>query len=47
MMLSFPRFELTFNVYTDASDYQLRGVVSQELKPVTAFLGKLAHNRRI
>ena len=40
-MLVFPDYNKPFVVYTDASDYQLGGVVTQEGKPVAFFSRKL------
>ena len=36
-MLSFPDFKKEFHIYTDASDYQLGGVIMQENKPLAFY----------
>ena len=40
-LLAFPDFEKTFHIYTDASDYQLGGVIMQEGKPLAFYSRKL------
>ena len=40
-MLAFPDFEKPFDIHTDASDYQLGAVVSQEGKPIAFYSRKL------
>jgi hypothetical protein len=40
-MLSFPDFSKEFHVYTDASDYQLGGVIMQDDKPLAFYSRKL------
>jgi hypothetical protein len=40
-MLSFPDFSKEFHVYTDASDYQLGGVIMQDDKPLAFYNRKL------
>ena len=40
-ILAFPDFNKTFHVYTDASDYQLGGVIMQEGKPLAFYTRKL------
>ena len=41
VMLSFPDFSKEFHIYTDASDYQLGGVIMQEDKPLAFYSRKL------
>ena len=41
VMLSFPDFSKEFHVYTDASDYQLGGVIMQSNKPLAFYSRKL------
>ena len=45
-MLNFPDFEKEFHVYTDASDYQLGGVVMQEGKPLAFYSPKLTNTQK-
>ena len=33
-MLVYPNFDISFEVHTDSSDYQLGGVVAQKGKPL-------------
>ena len=40
-LLTFPDFTKTFHIYTDASDYQLGGVIMQEGKPLAFYTRKL------
>ena len=40
-MLRFPNFQLPFIIHTDASDYQLGAVISQENMPIAFFSRKL------
>ena len=40
-MLAFPDFTKTFHIYTDASDYQLGGVIMQDGKPLAFYTRKL------
>ena len=40
-LLAFPDFDKTFHIYTDASDYQLGGVIMQEGKPLAFYSRKL------
>ena len=40
-MLAFPDFSKTFHIYTDASDYQLGGVIMQDDKPLAFYTRKL------
>ena len=40
-MLVYPNFDVPFEVHTDASDYQLGGVVAQMGKPISYFSRKL------
>ena len=42
-LLAFPDFSKTFHVYTDASDYQLGGVIMQENKLLAFYSRKLNH----
>ena len=37
IMLAYPDFSKTFEIYTDASDYQLGGVIMQNGKPIAFF----------
>ena len=41
VMLSYPDWNKHFDIHTDASDYQLGGVISQEGKPIAFFSRKL------
>jgi len=41
VMLSFPDFKKEFHLYTDASDYQLGGVIMQDNKPLAFYSRKL------
>ena len=45
-MLLFLIFNMTFDVQTGTSDFQLEGVVLQEQKPVVLSLRKLMHNQK-
>ena len=40
-LLTYPDWSKTFNVHTDASDFQLGAVISQEGKPIAFFSRKL------
>ena len=40
-ILTFPDFSKPFHVFTDASDYQLGGVIMQENKPLAFYSRKL------
>ena len=40
-MLSYPDFDKPFEIYTDASDYQLGLVITQEERPIAFFRRKL------
>ena len=44
--LAYPQFDKPFHVYTDASYYQLGGVIMQDDKPLAFYTRKLnqAHN---
>ena len=46
-MLSFPIFDIPFDIHTDTSDYQLGGVLMKEKKLITLFYRKLTDNRKI
>ena len=39
--LAYPDFSETFDIYTDASDYQLGGVIMQDNKPLAFYTRKL------
>ena len=39
-LLTFPNFNKTFHIYTDASDYQLGAVIMQENKPIAFYSRK-------
>ena len=41
VLLAYPNFNKPFKIHTDASDYQLGSVVSQDNKPITFFSRKL------
>ena len=41
MLLAYPDFSKTFEIHTDASDYQLGAVISQEGKPIAFYSRKL------
>lgn len=41
VLLSFPKFNKTFEIHTDASKYQLGAVIAQEGKPIAFFSRKL------
>jgi len=45
-MLSFPDFSKTFDVHTDASDFQLGGVISQEGRPIAFYSRKLTDTQQ-
>ena len=45
-MLVYPNFHIPFEVHTDASDYQLGGVVAQQGKPIGYFSRKLNSAQR-
>ena len=40
-MLTYPNWSKPFDIHTDASDYQLGAVISQEGKPIAFFSRKL------
>lgn len=40
-LLHFPDYDLPFEIYTDASSYQLGGIVSQAGKPLAFYSRKL------
>ena len=46
-MLAYPDYEKKFDIHTDASDYQMGGVVSQQGRPIAFFSKKLntAHKK--
>jgi hypothetical protein len=41
VMLTFPDFYKPFHIYTDASDKQLRAVITQDEKPIVFYSRKL------
>jgi hypothetical protein len=45
-MLIFPEFNKVFVIHTDASDYQLRSVISQDQKPIAIYSKKLTATQR-
>ncbi len=45
-MLTYPQFDKPFIVYTDASEKQIGGVVTQEGKPLGFFSRKLTDTQR-
>ena len=45
-LLAYPAFSKTFEIHTDASDYQLGAVISQEGKPIAFFSRKLTQAQR-
>ena len=46
VMLSFPDFNKTFEIHTDASDYQLGSVIMQNRKPIAFYSRKLNSAQR-
>ncbi len=40
-MLAYLNFKIPFDIHTDASIYQLRGVITQQSKPLAFFSRKL------
>ena len=46
VMLSFPDFNKTFEIHTDASDYQLGSVIMQDRKPIAFYSRKLNSAQR-
>ena len=46
VLLAYPRFEKPFDVYTDASNYQLGAVIVQEGRPLAFFSRKLTSAQR-
>jgi RNase H-like domain found in reverse transcriptase len=40
-LLSYPDFEKSFHIYTDASDHQLGAVIMQDTKPIACYFRKL------
>mgnify|MGYP005849673443 CR=1 FL=1 len=44
--LSFPDFNKEFHIYTDASDYQLGAVITQEGKPLAFYSRKLTDTQK-
>jgi hypothetical protein len=45
-MLTYPQFDKPFIVYTDASEKQIRRVITQEVKPLGYFSRKLTNTQR-
>ena len=45
--LAYPQFDKPFHVYTDASDYQLGGVIMQYDKPLAFYTRKLNQAQKI
>ena len=45
-LLAFPRFDIPFHVYTDASNKQLGAVIMQEGKPLAFYSRKLNHAQK-
>ena len=45
-LLAYPDFSKKFEIHTDASDYQLGAVISQEGKPIAFFSRKLTQAQR-
>ena len=45
-LLTFPRFDIPFHVYTDASNKQLGAVIMQEGKPLAFYSRKLNHAQK-
>ena len=45
-MLIFPDFNKVFEIHTDASDYQLGSVISQDKKPIAFYSNKLTVTQR-
>ena len=46
VLLAYPNFNKPFEIHTDASDYQLGSVVSQDNKPIAFFSRKLNKAQR-
>ena len=47
MLLAYPRFDLPFEVYTDASNIQLGSVITQNNKPLAFYSRKLNSAQKI
>ena len=45
-LLTFPDFNKTFHVYTDASNYQLGAVIMQEGKPLAFYSRKMSDTQK-
>ena len=45
-LLTYPDFNETFNIYTDASVFQLGAVISQKGKPVSFYSIKLTYDQQ-
>ena len=46
-LLTYPNWDKPFQIHTNASDYQLGAVISQEGKPITFFSRKLNSAKKI
>ena len=44
--MSYPDFSLPFEIYTDASNYQLGSVITQQERPIAFFSRKLNKAQR-
>ena len=45
-MLTYPNYRLPFDIFTDASDYQLGSVIMQSGQPLAFYSRKLTHSQR-
>ena len=47
MMLAYPDFGTFFEIYTDASTYQIDAVITQKNRPIAFFSRKLTDTQKI